>query len=125
MNGHPEFSRRVFLDYLSKTEVAVIALIAEDEFAWAQAAIPELSDYHDYKAWREILEGYEAGLGMAGVEVRIVPVTVASFLEWCRRTKTTPSERSLETFAEQRCRLEHFSITLDSVPQAGNRVCWA
>jgi hypothetical protein len=89
----------VFFDGQSKTDVAVIALVSEDEFTWAQIVIPEWHDYSGYQEWRESREGLETGLTMAGVNVKVVPVVLTSFLGWCRDTKTSPSARALETFA--------------------------
>jgi|SRR5579872_7480458 hypothetical protein len=88
----------VFLDSSSKT-VAVIPLISADEFDRAKTAIPEWKDYSGYEDWRETCEGFQIGLAMAGLDVKMIPVTLASFLSWCRDTKTLPGARALESFA--------------------------
>jgi hypothetical protein len=90
---------QIFVDRHSKAETAVIALIAEDEFALAQIVAPDLNVYSDYEEWRETREGFQMGLEMAGVAVRLVPVALTPFLAWCRLTGTPPGERALETFA--------------------------
>jgi hypothetical protein len=90
---------RVFADLETRSETAVIALIATDEFAWAQDTVPDLGVYSDYDEWRESREGFEAGLTMAGVDVKMVAVAVAPFLTWCRKTGNAPDERALDTFA--------------------------
>jgi hypothetical protein len=88
----------IFVDNLSKM-VAVIPLISADQFDWAQTVIPEWKEYSGYEDWRETCEGFQIGLAMAGVDVKMIPISLGSFLSWCRDTKTPPSERVLETFA--------------------------
>ena len=39
------------------------------------------------------------GLAMAGVDVRTPTVVLASFLDWCRDTKTSPGAEALEAYA--------------------------
>ena len=75
--------------------------MAEDEFALARVAIPEWSEYSSYEEWRDSREGFQMGLTMAGVEVRMVPIALSTFLVWCRDTKTQSSAAALETFAGQ------------------------
>jgi hypothetical protein len=103
VNSEPAL--RIFGDGLSKADISVIALVAEDEFASAQAMIPEWRGYPSYEEWRDSREGYQIGLSMAGVEVRMVPITLATFLAWCRETKTPLSAGALETFAGLSCDL--------------------
>ena len=88
-----------FVDSQSKAETAVIALIAEEEFAWAQVVIPDLADHFGYEDWLDCREGSQLGLSMAGVDVKMVPVVLSPFLAWCRLTETSPSERALDAFA--------------------------
>jgi hypothetical protein len=95
----PDPGIRVFANGESRLETAVIALIAMGEFAWAQTNVSDLRAYSDYEEWRESREGFEAGLSMAGVDVKMVPVAVAPFLAWCRMTGNTPGERTLDAFA--------------------------
>jgi hypothetical protein len=83
----------------SSEMVAVIPLISADQFDWAQTVIPEWKDYSGYEDWRETCEGFQIGLCMAGVDVKMIPISLGSFLSWCRDTKTAPSVRVLETFA--------------------------
>jgi hypothetical protein len=90
---------RIFFDGRSRTEVAVIALVSEAEFTWAQIVISEWNDYSSYQEWRESREGFEIGLILAGVDVKMAPVVLTSFLGWCRDTNTSPGARALETFA--------------------------
>ena len=88
-----------FFDRRSKAETAVIALLAKDEFAWAQIVVPDLNAYFDYGEWRESREGFQMGLAMAGVDVKMVPVALTPFLAWHRLTGTPPNERALDAFA--------------------------
>jgi hypothetical protein len=90
---------RIFVDRQTKAETAVIALIAEAEFARAQIAAPDLAIYSDYADWRESREGFQIGLAMAGVEVKMVPVALKPFLAWCRLTGIAPDARALDAFA--------------------------
>lgn len=90
---------RIFADWRSQAETAVIGLIAEGEFAWAQIVAPDLNVYFDYEDWRDSREGFQMGLAMAGVDVKMVPVALAPFLAWCRLTETSPDERALDAFA--------------------------
>jgi hypothetical protein len=89
----------IFVDRQSKAETAVIALVAKDEFAWGQIVVPDLNAYSDYGEWRESREGFQMGLAMAGVDVRMVPIALTPFLAWCRLTGTAPDERALDAFA--------------------------
>jgi hypothetical protein len=104
VNSEPAL--RIFGDGLSKADISVIALVAEDEFASAQAMIPEWRGYPSYEEWRDSREGYQMGLSMAGVEVRMVPVKLTRFLAWCRDTKTPSTADAMETFAGLSCDLE-------------------
>jgi hypothetical protein len=103
VNSEPALS--IFVDGLSEADVSVIALVSEGEFASARKAIPEWSEYPNYEEWRDSREGFQIGLAMAGVEVRMVPVALPMFLEWCRDTKTPASAGALETFAGLSCDL--------------------
>jgi hypothetical protein len=89
----------VFLDRRSKAETAIIALVAEAEFAQAQTLIPGLDAYFDHEDWRDSRDGFQMGLAMAGVDVKMVAVRLTPFLAWCRLTRTPPSEQALEAFA--------------------------
>jgi hypothetical protein len=89
----------VFIDPLSNIQTIVIALIPNDEFLRAQRNIPDLRAYADYDDWCESREGLRMGLAMAGIDGRVVPVTLTSFLAWCRLTGASPTERALDTFA--------------------------
>jgi len=90
---------RIFADRQSQAETAIIALIAKDEFAWARILIPDLNAYSDYEDWRESREGFQMGLAMAGVDVKMAPIALTPFLIWSRLTGTPPSERALDAFA--------------------------
>jgi hypothetical protein len=103
MNSEP--APRIFLGGLPQGDTSVIALIAEDEFASAQQAIPEWRIYATYEEWLDSREGYQMGLTFAGVDVRMTPIALGEFLMWCRDTKTTSSARALETFAGLGCDL--------------------
>ena len=89
----------VFLDRQSKRETAIIALVAEGEFARAQTLVSGLDAYFDYDDWRDAREGFQMGLAMAGVAAELVTVGLAPLLAWCRLTRTEASEQALEDFA--------------------------
>jgi hypothetical protein len=76
---HPPGSL-VFVDHRSKAETAIIALVAEGEFAWARIVIPNLHAYFDYGDWRDSREGCQIGLAMAGVDVKMGATALAPFL---------------------------------------------
>src|SRR5579863_8421823 len=99
--GDPEqgSAPSIFIDAQSKAHTAIMAMISEEEFAWAQIVLPDLGAYPDYQDWLDCREGFQMGLAMAGVEVRLVDVALTPFLAWCRLTKTDPSERALDAFA--------------------------
>jgi len=90
----------VFVDGESGAETAVIALIDANEFASAQVAIAELNLYRDHQEWRETREGFQIGLAMAGVDVKLVPVALASFVAWRSQTGAPASEAALNAFAQ-------------------------
>ena len=92
---------RIFVDHRSRTTVAIVALVGEEEFPRAQSLIPEWSNYSDYAEWRDSREDLQMGLAMAGVDVRMPKVVLSPFLGWCDDTKTRPNGRALETFAAQ------------------------
>ncbi len=89
----------MFVDPQSNAEVAVIAVISEEEFSSAQATIPDLCGYVDYHDWLDRREGFQIGLSMAGVIVNTVEVALSPFLAWCRLQETRPTERALDAFA--------------------------
>jgi hypothetical protein len=89
----------VFLDRRSKAETAIIALVGEAEFAQAQTLIPDLEAYFDYEDWRDSRDGFQMGLAMAGVVVKMVTVRLTPFLAWRRLTGAPLSEQGLDAFA--------------------------
>jgi hypothetical protein len=103
MNNEPAL--RTFGDGLSKGDIFVIALVAEDEFASAREAICEWRIYSTYEDWLDSRRGYQMGLAFAGVEVRMVPIALSPFLAWCRDSQTPSSADALETFAGLTCAL--------------------
>ncbi len=78
---------------------AAIGIVAEPEFERAQATIRGLADYYDYEDWLDARWGLQFGLSLAGVDAKIVVVSLSSFLEWCSLTKTSADERALDAFA--------------------------
>jgi len=88
-----------FVDSQTRAHIAVLAMTSEEEFAWAQVAIPDLSLHDSYEDWLDFREGFQIGLSMAGVDVRMIRVELTPFLAWCRLTRTRPSERRLDAFA--------------------------
>jgi hypothetical protein len=88
-----------FVDPQTRAHVGVIAILSEEEFAWAQIVIPDLSSFLGYDDWLDCREGFEIGLAMAGVDVKKVSVILSPYLAWCRLTGAQPSERSLDAFA--------------------------
>ncbi len=87
------------VDRHSMAEIAVIALLNKDEFAQARTVVADLNVYSDYREWLESREGFQMGLAMAGVEVKMVPVVLPQFLAWRRLTGAPPTERALNAFA--------------------------
>ena len=75
------------------------ALISAEEFALAQTRVSGLTRYVDYDDWFDDRLGIQMGLGMAGIHVELITVSLGSFLIWCRRTATCPSEEALEHYA--------------------------
>jgi hypothetical protein len=88
-----------YVDPQTHQHVGVIAVLSEEEFAWAQIIIPDLSSYLGYEDWLDCREGFEVGLAMAGVDVKKISVVLSPYLAWCRLTGAQPSERSLDAFA--------------------------
>ena len=78
---------------------AAIGIVAEEEFADAQAAIGELTSYCDYEDWLDARWGLLIGLAMAGVAARMVVVALAPFHGWRDRTGKPAAERALDAFA--------------------------
>jgi len=87
------------IDCTRRSETAVIGLVAETEFQHARSAISDLARCADYDDWLDAREGLQMGLAMAGVDARIVKVTLSSFLEWSRLSGTPADERALDAFA--------------------------
>jgi hypothetical protein len=83
----------------SQIETVAIGIVAETEFHRARSAISDLAHCCDYNDWLDAREGLQMGLAMAGVEARIVPVSLSSFLEWSRLSGRAPDERALDAFA--------------------------
>jgi hypothetical protein len=89
----------VSVDPRSNAQVAVMAMISEEDFRGARLVIPDLAAQGDYQDWLDSREGFQMGLAMAGVDVKMMFVTVSQFLTWCRHSQTTPSESALDAFA--------------------------
>ena len=68
----------VFRDRQTNAETAIIALVSEQEFARARTIVPGLNAYFDYEDWRESRDGFQMGLAMAGVDVKMVTVRLAA-----------------------------------------------
>lgn len=94
-----DFEIPLFVDKQTNTQLAVMANLSEEEFAWAQVVVPDLIRYPDYQDWLDHREGYQIGLSMAGLEVNTVAVALVPFLTWCRLFQTRPSQRALDAFA--------------------------
>jgi hypothetical protein len=80
---------------------AVVAILAEAEFARARRFIPDLRVHCDYADWRDAREAQQMGLAMAGVDARLALVALLPFLAWRRLTGTPASERGLDCFASK------------------------
>jgi hypothetical protein len=76
-----------------------IGIVAEREFARAQAAIGELAGYGDYEDWLDARWGRQFGLALAGVDAAMVAVDLAAFLRWRARTERPADERALDALA--------------------------
>jgi hypothetical protein len=87
------------VDCKPQIETVIIGLVTEKEFQRAQSAIPDLARCCDYDDWLDAREGLQIGLAMAGVDARIVPVNLSSFLEWSRLSGMSADERALDAFA--------------------------
>jgi len=90
---------QTFVDPQSHAHIGVIAVISEKEFVWAQVVIPDLGAYSGYQDWLDSREGFQIGLAMAGVDVKMISVSLSPFLVWSRLTGTQPTERTLDAFA--------------------------
>jgi hypothetical protein len=78
----------------------IIALILRDDFPHAKILMRHLDAYVDYDDWLDEQEGIQIGYSMAGLDAKIVIISVVSFLEWCDRCQIRPSEQNLVSFAE-------------------------
>jgi hypothetical protein len=87
------------VDPLSHAHLTAIALLSPEDFLAAQGVVSDLDAYFDYQDWLDSRDGFHMGFAAAGVDAKKVPVALATFLAWCRLTKTTPSERALDDFA--------------------------
>ena len=92
----------IAVDYRKRS--AVLAVVPEDAFPMAQQLISGLDQYVDYEDWLDCRQGFEMGLMMAGVEVKMVAVEIAAFTGWCRNSGARPSEAMLDVFAAERCK---------------------
>jgi hypothetical protein len=86
---------------LTPAPSAIIALIAEVEFARARSFIPDLRLHRDYADWRDSREAVQVGLAMAGVDAKLALVALTPFLAWRRLTGTPASEGGLDFFASK------------------------
>jgi len=84
---------------IAQTAPSAIGIVAESEFADARAALGELTGYGDYEDWLDARWGLCIGLAMAGSNVGIVVVDLASFLGWLERTGELADEPALDRFA--------------------------
>jgi hypothetical protein len=80
-------------------KTVVIGLVAEREFARAQAEIADLAGYIDYDDWLDSREGLQIGLSAAGVDAATVRVSLRSFLEWRDLTGASSGQAALDAFA--------------------------
>ena len=87
------------VDPLSHAHLTAIALLSPEDFSAAQGVVSELDAYLDYQDWLDSRDGFHMGVAAAGVDAKKIPVALATFLAWCRLTKTAPSERALDDFA--------------------------
>ena len=86
-------------DRKSQIETVVIGLVVEKDFDRARSAISGLAGCADYDDWLDARQGRQISLGMAGVDARIVPVSLSSFLEWSRLNGISPNEPAFDAFA--------------------------
>jgi len=101
-NAEVESRIDTFVDSNSHVESAVLGLIDEEEFAWAQTVVPDLNEYLDFDDWLDSREGFQIGLAMAGIDAKIERLSLRLFLTWCRLSGSAPSERTLDVFAAMR-----------------------
>ena len=79
--------------------IVPVALMSPAEFERARCAIPDFSDQYCYEDWLDCREGLFMGLAMAGVDSRLVNVSLDGFLNWCADREAKPSESLLDDFA--------------------------
>ena len=79
--------------------VHTIATLSPVDFERGRSVIPELADYRDYEDWVDCREGSFIGLAMAGVETRLVAVSLRNFLSWCFGESIEPTQAALDVYA--------------------------
>jgi hypothetical protein len=87
------------VDAKPQGNTAVIGLVAEREFALAQAEIADLARYIHYDDWLDSREGMQIGLSAAGVDAAMVRVSLRSFVEWRDLTGASSDQPALDAFA--------------------------
>jgi hypothetical protein len=81
--------------------IKAIAMLSQDDFETARAAVAELREHQHYDDWVDSRYGRLMGLAFAGVEAQLVDVALAGFLRWCDEAGAAPSEAGLDDFAAQ------------------------
>jgi hypothetical protein len=79
--------------------VHVIAALSPVDFERGRAVIPEFAEYSDYEDWVDCREGSFIGLATAGVETRLVAVSLRNFLSWCFGESIEPTQAALDVYA--------------------------
>ncbi len=76
-----------------------MALLSASEFELARDFIPDLSQYRDYDDWLDYQNGQFMGRSLAGLDVKLIPVSLEDFMIWCLANQVSPSERALDEFS--------------------------
>jgi hypothetical protein len=79
--------------------VHAIGTLSANDFEQARRILPELAEYADYEDWFDCREGSLIGLAMAGLETRLVAVSLRNFLSWCFGESIEPTEAALDVYA--------------------------
>jgi hypothetical protein len=83
---------------IAMTNVSM-AMISASEFELARDFIAEFSKYRDYDDWLDYQNGRFMGRSLAGLDVKLIPVSLEDFMIWCLANQVSPSERALDEFS--------------------------
>ena len=81
------------------TAPSALGLLARGDFDEAKRSIVDFGNFADHEDWLEMREGVRMGYSMAGLDLPLVPVSLASSLRCSRMTGVAPEIRSFDAFA--------------------------